>query len=145
VSAKREIKLASCTSTQSVTSALRNWRQYICQGMRHSALPLRHGSLPARYHAKWGKNDGRRNGFFDRYDYAKNARRLRYKKILALAQKQSVMIRVPTRRMKSAKKARTGYRSCFLLKSGTTESTRPAAVKKQNRKPFGRIMPLTPA
>jgi len=85
VSAKREIKLASCTSTQSVTSALRNWRQYICQGMRHSALPLRHGSLPARYHAKWGKNDGRRNGFFDRYDYAKNARRLRYKKILALA------------------------------------------------------------
>jgi len=45
------------------TCALRNWRKYICQGMRHSALPLRHGSLPARYHAKWGKNDGRRNGF----------------------------------------------------------------------------------
>ena len=33
-------------------------------------------------------------------------------------------------RMKSAKRARTAYRSCFLLKSGKTESTRHAAAKK---------------
>ena len=62
-SAKREIKLASCASRRPVTSALRKWRQYICQGMHYSALPLRHGSLPARYPGKWGKNYGRRNGF----------------------------------------------------------------------------------
>jgi hypothetical protein len=92
VSAKREIKLASCTSTQSVTSALRNWRQYICQEMRHSALPLRHGSLPARYHAKWGKNDGRRNGFLTATITQKTHVDPAIKKILALAQKQSAMI-----------------------------------------------------
>ncbi|MEI7788929.1 MAG: hypothetical protein WCI23_09780 [Chlorobiaceae bacterium] len=33
--------------------------------------------------------------------------------------------------MKSAKRARTGYRSCFLLTNGTTASTRPAAVKRK--------------
>ena len=31
-SAKREIKLASCASRRPVTTALRNWRQYICRG-----------------------------------------------------------------------------------------------------------------
>jgi len=36
---------------------------YLPGGMRHSALPLQHGSLPARYPGKWGKNHGRRNGF----------------------------------------------------------------------------------
>ncbi|MEI7825951.1 MAG: hypothetical protein WCI01_11675 [Chlorobiaceae bacterium] len=45
-------------------------------------------------------------------------------------------------RMKSAKRARTGYRSCFLLTNGTTASTRPAAVK---RKPLWPLRPLTPA
>ena len=75
-----------------------------------TAATARFASGPVSW--QMGKEPWPPQRFFDRYLYAKNARRLRYKKILALAQKQSAMIRVPTRRMKSA----TSPLSCFLPK-----------------------------
>ena len=77
--------------------------------MRHDAMPLRQRFAFSRVSRKEGKNDGLRKGL--KKDAA--VATFFFQKNIALAQKQSAMIGVPTRRMTSAKS-----RCCQLFTKG---------------------------